>query len=425
MVAAALVSPGAAVAGTWCGNDVAEANRLPEAVAGPQVHVIYAYPSDGGDRFSALASPIVTDLEAIDAWWRSQDPSRTPRFDQFAFPGCAPGLTRLDLTKVRLPQPASAYGDYETILDRLSVELGGAPFGLRHSWAKYLVYYDGPIADPQVCGVGHTPTTLNVPLTIAAVFLQNCFDDLGAGGYTAWTAAHELVHNFGAVQPGTPGSCPDPGHVCDSEQDLMGVYVNAPISSGILDFNHNDWYGHSGSWPDVQDSPWLFRLGVARPQLTVALAGAAPGATVQSELPGIACPPQCSIDWDPGVEVRLAATAPAGRRFVRWQGACANRQGLCTLSLDASKNVTALFGPRSYTLAMSVAGQGAIRTSQGRTCARRCSSPVAAENVVRLRAQPRRGHRFVRWSGACRGARTTCTVTLSANRSVRAHFARR
>jgi Divergent InlB B-repeat domain len=426
-VGAALAAPSDALAGTWCGNDVVETNRVPEAVAGRQVHVLYAFPSDGGDRFAAVASPIVTDLESIDAWWRSQDGTRAPRFDQFAFPGCAPGLTRLDLTRVRLPNPGSHYADLETTLLRLFTDLGAAPFGFTHQWAKYLVYYDGPIAEPDVCGQAHTPTTLVVPRTIAAVFLQNCTDieDLGQGGYRAWTAAHEVVHSLAAVQPGTPGSCPNPGHTCDNVQDLMGEYVNAPMSAAILDFNRNDWYGHSGSWPDVQDSPWLYRLGVARPQLTVALAGARGEAKVESDLPGIACPPQCSIDWDPGEVVTMTAEAAPGQRFVRWQGACATRDDFCQLTLDASKNLTAVFGPLTYRLALAVTGKGTIRASTGRTCARSCSSAVAAERVVRLRAQPRAGNRFVRWSGACRGSRPTCSVALTANRAVRAHFAAR
>ena len=426
--AAALVGPGTALAGTWCGNDVVEANRLPEAVAGHQIHVIYAFPSDGADRFSAVASPIVTDLEAIDGWWRSQDPTRTLRFDQFAFPGCAPGLTRLDLTRVRLPQPASVYSDPLQILPRLFVDLGGSPFGFTHEWAKYLVYYDGPMANPNICGIGHTPTSLTVPRTIAAVFLQTCmdFDDLGQGRVRAWTAAHEIGHNLSAVQRAAPNACPDSGHTCDQFTDLMSRFVvDGPISDALLDFNHDDWYAHNGGWPDVQDSPWLYRLGVARPQLTVALAGGAAEATVESELPGISCPPQCSVDWDPGVEVRLSALPPSGQRFVRWQGSCTNREELCVLLLDGSKTVTAVFGPSDYRLSLSVAGKGVIRTSRGTACARRCSSLVAAEEVVRLRAQARKGHRFVRWTGACRGKKLTCAVTMTAARSVRAHFARR
>jgi hypothetical protein len=205
----------------------------------------------------------------------------------------------------------------------------------------------------------------------------------------------------------------------------MGPFVNSPISAAFLDFNHDDWYGHSGGWPDIQDSPWLYRLGVARPQVTVALAGAAPESTVESDLPGISCPPQCSVDWDPGAQVQLLATAAAGQRFVRWQGNCTNREEACTLALDASKSVTAVFGPSTYRLSLSVGGKGVIRTSVGTACARSCSRAVAAEQVVRLRAQPRKGQRFVRWSGACRGKKLTCTVRLTANRSVRAQFATR
>jgi Divergent InlB B-repeat domain len=424
-VAAALAGPGTAWAGTWCGNDVAEANRLPEIVAGNQVHVVYAFPSDGADRFSQLANGIVTDLEAMDAWWRSQDSTRAPRFDLFPFPGCAAGLGRLDLTKARLPRPGAQYADPLTVLDLIVPDLGAAPFGLTQPWAKYLVFYDGPMSNHNVCGVSDTPPRLTQAGTTAAVFLQTCADDLGAGGYTAWTATHELVHNFGAVQPSAPNSCPGGGHTCDNSLDLMGRFVNTPLSSALLDFNHNDYYAHSGSWIDIQDSPWLYRLGVPRPQLTVALSGGSAAARVNSQLPGIACPPQCSVDWDPGAVVRLSAVAPSGQHFVRWQGACTNGETQCVVTMDASKSLTAVFGTGRYRLALSVAGKGVIRGSNRTACARRCSSTVAAGRIVTLRAQPRRGYRFLRWSGACRGKKPTCRVTLSANRSVRAHFAPR
>jgi Divergent InlB B-repeat domain len=426
-LAVGLAAPAVARGGTWCGNDVAQSNREPEVVAGNQIHVIYAYPADGADRFAAVASPIVTDLESIDAWWRSQDPTRTPRFDQFAFPGCAPGLTRLDLSSVRLPNAGSHYAERATVLPRLFVDLGGSPFGFTHNWAKYLIYYDGPMSEQNTCGVGNTPTSLTVARTLAAVFLQTCmhFDDLGTGGARAWTAVHEIGHNLSAVQRAAPNACADSGHTCDHNLDLMSRFINRPLSQAFLDFNHDDWYAHNGGWPDVQDSPWLYRLGAPRPQLTVALAGAAADASVHSELPGISCPPQCSVDWDPGAEVRLGVTIPSGQRFVRWQGGCTNLEDLCVLTLDTSKNVTAVFGPSDYTLRLSVAGKGVIRTSLGNACARRCSALIAADEIVRLRAQPRRGQRFVRWSGACRGRKLTCSVKLTANRSVRAQFAPR
>lgn len=426
-VGAALAAPGGALAGTWCGNDVAQTNRLPEAVSGRQIHVVYAFPSDGADRFSSVASAIVTDLEAIDGWWRSQDPTRAPRFDEFAFPGCAPGLTRLDLTKVRLPNASLYYTEPRALLPQLLIDLGSAAFGFTHDWAKYLVYYDGPTSDPDVCGVGHTPSSVEVAGTIAAVLLQACTDlgDLGTGGAFAWTAAHELAHTMSAVQRQAPNACEGSGHTCDDDRDLMGRFVNAPLSQGVLDFNRDDWYGHSGSWADVQDSPWLLRLGLPRPQLTVAFAGATGPARVESDPPGILCPPQCGIDWDLASEVRLTATPPPAQRFVRWRGACTNREEVCSLTMSAPRSVTAVFGPRSFRLALSVAGRGAVRTSLGTACARRCSSAVDAEDLVVLRAQPRRGHRFVRWTGACRGTRPRCTVAMTAARTVRAVFVRR
>ena len=55
--------------------------------------MIYAFPSDGVDRYASLAPLIAADLSAIDGWWQRQDASRTIRFDLFAFPGCTPAST--------------------------------------------------------------------------------------------------------------------------------------------------------------------------------------------------------------------------------------------------------------------------------------------------------------------------------------------
>lgn len=78
-------APGAAAPPpvTWCGNDRATSDRTPDAVAGAQVHLIYAVPADGADRFANAASQIATEVAAIDAWCRREDPSRTVRFDFF------------------------------------------------------------------------------------------------------------------------------------------------------------------------------------------------------------------------------------------------------------------------------------------------------------------------------------------------------
>jgi len=89
-IAAALAVAAAATAGVaraatapavqWCGTGVSTAD-LADAVAGPQIHVIYAIPSDGVDRFPLISTGISTDLTAGVSWWQRQDFSRAPRFD--------------------------------------------------------------------------------------------------------------------------------------------------------------------------------------------------------------------------------------------------------------------------------------------------------------------------------------------------------
>ncbi len=76
-----------------------------------------------------------------------------------------------------------------------------------------------------------------------------------------------------------------------------------------LDVERDDYYGHSGSWWDVQDSAWLSHLDAPQYPLSVAKTGAGSG-SISSDLPGIACPPVCSIGWDAGTVVKLV---PAGR----------------------------------------------------------------------------------------------------------------
>ena len=90
-----------------------------------------------------------------------------------------------------------------------------------------------------------------------------------------------------------------------------------PLTSLVLDFNHDDYYGHSGSWPDIQDSLWLHRLDV--PGSRSASRSRAPG-EITSDLPGVDCTAVCTTQWDQGAVVTLIADPAATDRFVRWSG---------------------------------------------------------------------------------------------------------
>jgi hypothetical protein len=435
LVTAWPASAQAAVAPTsWCGSGSSQTDRKPDHVAGHQIGVVYAYPLGGPDNFATAASQIVTDLATVDSWWRREDPTRTPRFDLYAFPNCGTALGRLDLAKVALPRDASAYRSTGAGWERLTNDVFAPPYNFSHKHKKYLVYYDGPRDEEDICGVA-AGDPFRGP-AYAHVYVQTCWRDLGTGGVTAATAAHELVHALGEVPSGAPSVCPESaGHVCDAVNDLMYPTTDGdPLAAIVLDHGRNDYYGHSGSWFDLQDSFWLAHLDGPQHPLTVKVTG--PGRVV-SELPGIECPGACSIGWDGGTRVTLVPSASDGARFSGWRGACSGREA-CTVPMTAARSVEATFatgtpgstgGPPSldpFRLNVRVSGAGRVRSSPaGISCTRSCAAWFDGGTSVSLRASPARGWRFAGWRGACGQRFGRCLLAMQTNRGVQATFVRR
>ena len=254
---------------------------------------------------------------------------------------------------------------------------------------------------------------------LATVFLESC-----DGADRAPIAAHELLHS---VSPstrlqGAPHTCPnDDAHVCDSSGDVLYPYVEAgvPITSLQLDFGHDDYW--AGSAPvNLQVQPW-FRHTQDQAHLALTIAGQG---AVQSDLPGLDCSASCGTDWDRGTTVRLSAASAAGYRFVRWSGGCAGDAD-CSLTLDASKDVTAFFAPDTYPLSVRVTGRGRVTSLPGGIACRRgtCTRKFSSYQRVFLTAKPAKGWRFAAWSGACHG-KTRCSVPMTSATTVRATFTR-
>ena len=257
MVALGAAAPAhASTPAPWCGTGSSSVDRLPDAIAAYTVHVAYVRPPGAPDRFAAIAPRIVGDAAAFDAWWRREDATRTLRFDLFPAPGCASAFGSLDISNVQLEQ---AVGGVDSAFPEIR-RLLAADAGFDEPEKVYLVYYDGPTeqsGDESVCGQGARPN-LDLP-GLALVYLDACGADEG-DSIRPVVAIHELVHVLGAVERPAPSSCQS-GHVCDFEQDLMGAFLSGEeLDWHVLDFERNDYYGHAGSWRDVQDSVFLERL---------------------------------------------------------------------------------------------------------------------------------------------------------------------
>ena len=409
----------------WCGDGEAVANRPNTDLSSPDlVHVVYAIPADGTDRFSTFAPLIAADLGALDAWWRGQDPTRTPRFDYAAFP-CATHAGQLDLSVARLPRPASSY----MAIDR-GIAIANDLAALGPPSVKTLVYYDGPVPSPYVCGTTYAraPQSGGTPFGFAFVWVgSSCPADYGSGGFEAAAAGHELTHNLGAVMSGAPHECPgeNAGHVCDSPNDLLYPYgtISTTLATVTLDVGRNDYYGHSGSWWDVQDSPWLAHL----PQFGLTLSTSGGPGSVELRAPGgsVSCPPSCTEPLDNGTRIELTAVPGAGERLVSWAGSCSGAAPTCQVTMDAAKSAEAVFGEGTFAVQVRVSGKGKVTsTPSGISCPARCSARFDAGTSVVLRARPAKRSRFAGWSALCRGRRL-CTVTAARSGTVRATFRRK
>ena len=403
LLAGLWLAPGALASG-WCGSGETAADRQ-GVLTGRQVHAIVALPADAPDTFADDANIVADDVASISSWWVGQDWTRVPNFDQADFNG-----TRcLDISLARLPDPTSRYAGTGASVDWSTISAQLFSAGFSNPYVKYLVYYEGATADANICGTGGGQ--LDVGPSFAVVYTAGC-----SGVPTDTIAAHELLHALGAVPPGDPHCPSDPGHPCDSPTDILYPYTSGePISQKVLDYNHDDYYGHSQSWPDVQDSLWLHRLDEPQVGLTVSFSGLG---TVTSDVPGVDCSAACSTQWDPGTVVSLDAEPAATDRFVRWTGACTGA-GTCQLTLAQAASVTAVYGPLRIPVRVSIAGKGKV------SCSPACSKTFDAGGFLSLKAVPAKGWKFAGWSGGCKGVRPTCTPATDYALTVTARFKKR
>ena len=116
--------------------------------------------------------------------------------------------------------------------------------------------------------------------------------------------------------------------------DAAGVYemwAQVDKDQYILEFNeNNNVFG-----------PQTITVSQIQYPLTVTKGGTGSG-TVTSSPAGINCGTDCMENYNSGTMVTLTAAAASGSTFAGWSGACAGT-GVCTVTMDGAKSVTATF----------------------------------------------------------------------------------
>lgn len=166
----------------------------------------------------------------------------------------------------------------------------------------------------------------------------------------------------------------------------------------------------------------------APPATTFALSVSVTGdGTVRSQPAGIVCGATCTASFAANTSVVLSATPGAGQVLTGWGGACTGAGTTCTVTMNQARSASATFAaapPVQRTLSVTLAGNGTVRSQPvGIDCGSACSASFGDGASVVLTATPASGQRFSGWSGACTGSSATCTLAMSADRSVGAAFA--
>jgi hypothetical protein len=137
----------------------------------------------------------------------------------------------------------------------------------------------------------------------------------------------------------------------------------------------------------------------------------------------------CTWDATTGSTLTVIQTPEDGFDFSGWGGPCSGTARSCTVQLDSDQTVNATFvaGASSHTLTVTVTGNGTVTGAGGAiSCTSAggsgCTATVTANSSVTLNATPGAGAGFIAWGGACSGSSTSCTFTMTGDKTVTAAF---
>ena len=145
--------------------------------------------------------------------------------------------------------------------------------------------------------------------------------------------------------------------------------------------------------------------------------------TVTSSPGGIDCGSDCTNDYNHGTSVTLTAMPATNSDFVGWTGPCSGT-GTCTVLMDQTRNVNAIFLLETRPLSVTRSGSGAgtvTSTPLGINCGSDCTNDYDHGTSVTLAATPANNSNFGGWTGACTGT-GACEVTMDEARNVNAIF---
>ena len=118
--------------------------------------------------------------------------------------------------------------------------------------------------------------------------------------------------------------------------------------------------------------------------------------------------------YNSGTTVVLTATPISGYTFTSWSGDATGTTSPLTVTMNASKNITANFTQNTYTLNVTAINGTVVKNPSQTT--------YNSGTTVELTATPNAGYTFTSWSGDATGTTSPLTVTMNASKNITANF---
>ena len=272
----------------------------------------------------------------------------------------------------------------------------------------------------------------NLTVTVEADQSQGSMMIPGFALYQGWDSGTEAArHNpifFGESNPlGTQGLT----YVGDALGETPGGKISKTFYG--LEAGKYEVFVTVGD-NDSSEGAYRVTFQTAPPGTTVFIDPVPVKGTITSDLGGLNCGTGgtlCQADFKNGDQVTLTATPDSGNSFSGWKGVCSGFETTCTLTINGSKTVSALFKAPSRILTVSMFPAKGIITSEpkGVQCGGpngyNCNPPFELGTNVTLKAVPNQGYRVQQWTGDAEcGDLETCSVLMDAHKNVTVNFVR-
>jgi len=289
-----------------------------------------------------------------------------------------------------------------------TVQVGDSPMGVATDPDGRVYVGNASAGTVTVFAPTYDPTTgLPAPKTVPVGSTPFVFGAFTTAGPPAPPPPAQFILSLSTVGSGTITANPQPV----SGTYTAGTVVNLSATPAA-NFQFAGWSGActgTGACSVTMDAAKSVTATFTLKQVALVLATVGNGTITASPLP-------VGGTYGAGTVVSLTATPAANSQFTSWSGACSGSSS-CSVTMDATKSVTATFTLKQFVLTLNTVGSGTITASPAPV-----NGMYAAGTVVSLTATPAAGSQFNGWSGACAGT-GACSVTMNAAASVTATFA--